>query len=92
MEDLTGPKRARVPGHDRAIFVVEDEDDEAVDLVTFAYPPKTVQFANHMIIGSQMELAKIDQLPKKGLREEAGRAFRLQASVSFVLSFICRGM
>lgn len=48
---------------------------------------KTVQFVNHMIIGSQMDLSKIDELLKRGLREEAGRAFFLQASVSFVLTF-----
>ncbi|CAL8090458.1 unnamed protein product [Prunus armeniaca] len=35
-----------------------------------------------MIIGSQMELNEIEELPKKLLREEAGRAFRLQASAS----------
>ncbi|CAL2276723.1 unnamed protein product [Prunus armeniaca] len=29
-----------------------------------------------------MELNEIEELPKKLLREEAGRAFRLQASVS----------
>lgn len=38
-----------------------------------------------MILGSQMELSEIEELLKKLLREEAGHAFRLQASVSFVL-------
>ncbi|BBG99708.1 hypothetical protein Prudu_009485, partial [Prunus dulcis] len=45
-------------------------------------PLKTVQFVNHMILGSQMELPEVDELPKKLLREQAGRAFRLQASAS----------
>ncbi|CAL2265112.1 unnamed protein product [Prunus armeniaca] len=35
-----------------------------------------------MILGSQMELSEIEALPKKILREEAGRAFRLQASAT----------
>ncbi|CAL9007788.1 unnamed protein product [Prunus brigantina] len=71
----------RVP---RAIFSVEDDDGPA-DPVDLACPAKTVQFANHMILGSQMELSEIEELPKKLIREEAGRAFRLQASVSLSL-------
>ncbi|CAL8112774.1 unnamed protein product [Prunus armeniaca] len=59
-----------------------DLDEEPADPVTLACPPKTVQFVNHMILGSQMELNEIEELPKKLLREEAGRAFRLQASAS----------
>ncbi|CAL2227777.1 unnamed protein product [Prunus armeniaca] len=35
-----------------------------------------------MILGSQMELSEIEDLPKKLLREEAGRTFCLQASAS----------
>ncbi|CAL2255402.1 unnamed protein product [Prunus armeniaca] len=62
-----------------AIFVAED-DEAPVEPVTLACPSKTVQFVNHMILGSQMELSEIEDLPKKLLREEAGRAFRLQAS------------
>ncbi|CAL9022366.1 unnamed protein product, partial [Prunus brigantina] len=58
------------------------DDDAPADPVTLAYPSKTVQFVNHMILGSQMELSEIKDLPKKLLREEAGRAFRLQASAS----------
>ncbi|CAL9022484.1 unnamed protein product [Prunus brigantina] len=42
------------------------------------------RFANHMILGSQMKLSEIKELPKKLLREEAGRAFRLQASISLL--------
>ncbi|CAL9000920.1 unnamed protein product [Prunus brigantina] len=57
-------------------------DDGPTDPVNLACPAKTVQFANHMILGSQMELSEIEELPKKLLREEAGRAFRLQASAS----------
>ncbi|CAL8999474.1 unnamed protein product [Prunus brigantina] len=65
-------KRGRQSEVPRAIFSVEDDDGPT----NLACPAKTVQFANHMILGSQMEL------PKKLLREEAGRPFRLQASAS----------
>ncbi|CAL9020652.1 unnamed protein product [Prunus brigantina] len=75
------PKRGRQADAARAIFAAED-DDAPADPVTLACPSKTVQFANHMILGSQMELSEIEDLPKKLLREEAGRAFRLQASAS----------
>ncbi|CAL8085555.1 unnamed protein product [Prunus armeniaca] len=75
------PKRGRQAEPTRAIFAAEN-DEEPADPVTLACPSKTVQFANHMIIGSQMELSEIEELPKKLLREEAGRAFRLQASIS----------
>ncbi|CAL8991637.1 unnamed protein product [Prunus brigantina] len=75
------PKRGRQADGARAIFAAED-DDAPTDPVTLACPSKTVQFANHMILGSQMELSEIEDLPKKLLREEAGRAFRLQASAS----------
>ncbi|CAL9013085.1 unnamed protein product, partial [Prunus brigantina] len=55
--DLEGPartKRTRVPEQDRAIFVIEDDDEDEADPVNIACPPKAVQFANHMIVGSQM--------------------------------------
>ncbi|CAL8998322.1 unnamed protein product, partial [Prunus brigantina] len=74
-------KRGRQSEVPRAIFSVEDDDGPA-EPVDLACPAKTVQFANHMILGSQMELSEIEELPKKLLREEAGRAFRLQASAS----------
>ncbi|BBG95199.1 hypothetical protein Prudu_003679, partial [Prunus dulcis] len=64
-----------------AVFAAEDEDGPT-EAVTIACPSKTVQFVNHMILGSQMELPEVDELPKKLLREQAGRAFRLQASAS----------
>ncbi|CAL8992881.1 unnamed protein product [Prunus brigantina] len=75
------PKRGRQADAARAIFAAED-DDAPANPVTLACPSKTVQFANHMILGSQMELSEIEDLPKKFFREEAGRAFRLQASAS----------
>ncbi|CAL8150920.1 unnamed protein product [Prunus armeniaca] len=75
------PKRGRQAEPTRAIFAA-DNDEEPADPVTLACPPKTVQFANHMILGLQMELNEIEELPKKLPREEAGRAFRLQASAS----------
>ncbi|CAL9028811.1 unnamed protein product, partial [Prunus brigantina] len=77
-------KRGRQSEVPRAIFSVEDDDGPA-EPVDLACPAKTVQFANHMILGSQMELSEIEELPKKLLREEAGRAFRLQASISLFL-------
>ncbi|CAL8174404.1 unnamed protein product [Prunus armeniaca] len=73
------PKRGRQAEPARAIFAAED-DEAPPEAVTLACPLKTVQFVNHMILGSQMELSDIEDLPKKLLREEAGRAFRLQAS------------
>ncbi|CAL9021233.1 unnamed protein product, partial [Prunus brigantina] len=82
LEAESAPKRVRPTDGARAIFAAED-DDAPADPVTLACPSKTVQFANHMILGSQMELSEIEDLPKKLLREEAGRAFRLQASVRF---------
>ncbi|CAL9000624.1 unnamed protein product [Prunus brigantina] len=75
------PKRGRQADGARAIFAAEDDDAHA-DPITLACLSKTVQFANHMILGLQMELSEIEDLPKKLLREEAGRAFRLQASAS----------
>ncbi|CAL9024265.1 unnamed protein product [Prunus brigantina] len=81
LDSEPAPKRGRQVNGARAIFAVEDDDTPA-DPVTLACPSKTVQFANHMILGSQIELSEIEDLPKKLLREEAGRAFRLQASAS----------
>ncbi|CAL2246709.1 unnamed protein product [Prunus armeniaca] len=75
------PKRGRHAEPTRATFAAEN-DEEPADPVTLACPSKTVQFANHMILGSPMELSEIEELPKRLLREEAGRAFRLQASAS----------
>ncbi|CAL9031656.1 unnamed protein product, partial [Prunus brigantina] len=37
-----------------------------------------------------MELSEIEELPKKVLREEAGRAFRLQASASMDMWLLVR--
>ncbi|KAL6276206.1 hypothetical protein ACE6H2_019807 [Prunus campanulata] len=81
LDAASTPKRVRLADPPRAIFAVEDEGAPA-EAVTLACPSKTVQFANHMIVGSQMDLSEIDDLPKRALREEAGRAFRLQASAS----------
>ncbi|CAL9019524.1 unnamed protein product [Prunus brigantina] len=57
-------KRGRQADGARAIFAAED-DDAPADPVTLACPSKTFQFANHMILGSQMELSEIEDLPKK---------------------------
>ncbi|CAL2238201.1 unnamed protein product [Prunus armeniaca] len=68
------PKRGRQTEPSRAIFAAEN-DEEPANPVTLACPSKTVQFATHMILGLQMELNEIEELPKKLLWEEAGRAF-----------------
>ncbi|XP_034199565.1 uncharacterized protein LOC117614769 [Prunus dulcis] len=81
LEASPASKRGRPSEASRAVLAVEDEDGPT-EAVTIACPSKTVQFVNHMILGSQMELPEIDELPKKLLREQAGRAFRLQASAS----------
>ena len=78
-------KRSRTSEAPRAVFAAEDENGPT-EAVTIACPSKTVQFVNHMILGSQMELPEVDELPKKLLREQAGRAFRLQAAVRISLS------
>ncbi|KAL6279929.1 hypothetical protein ACE6H2_016810 [Prunus campanulata] len=82
LDAASTPKRVRLADLPRAIFAAEDEG-EPTEAVTLACPLKTVQFANHIIVGSQMDLSEIDELPKRALREEAGRAFRLQATVTF---------
>ncbi|BBG99546.1 hypothetical protein Prudu_009268, partial [Prunus dulcis] len=81
LEASPASKRSRPSEASRAVLAVEDEDGPT-EAVTIACPSKTMQFVNHMILGSQMELPEIDELPKKLLREQAGRAFRLQASAS----------
>ncbi|KAL6279516.1 hypothetical protein ACE6H2_016397 [Prunus campanulata] len=81
LDAASTPKRVRLTDPPRAIFAVEEEGGPT-EAVTLACPSKTVQFANHMIVGSQMELSEIDDLPKRALREEARRAFRLQATAS----------
>ncbi|CAL8112746.1 unnamed protein product [Prunus armeniaca] len=81
LEANPAPKHGRQAEPARAIFAAED-DEAPAEAVTLACPSKTVQFVNHMILGSQMELSEIEDLPKKLLQEEVGRAFRLQASAS----------
>ncbi|CAL8094258.1 unnamed protein product [Prunus armeniaca] len=39
--------------HERAIFAAEDED-QAADLASLAYPQKIVQFANHLSKSSSL--------------------------------------
>ncbi|CAL2277638.1 unnamed protein product [Prunus armeniaca] len=75
------PKHGRQAELQKVVLAAEDDDNLAAP-VTLACPSKTIQFANHMILGSKMELSEIDELPKKLLREEGSRAFRLQASAS----------
>lgn len=77
-------KRTRSSDQPRAIFAAEDEDDSA-EPVTLTCPLKTIQFVNHTIVGWQIKHSKIEELPKKLIREETGRAFRLQASICFAI-------
>ncbi|CAL2276292.1 unnamed protein product [Prunus armeniaca] len=72
-------KHARHPILPMAVFAAEEEEGPT-EAITIACPLKTVQFLNHMILGSQMELSEIEELPKRLLREEARRAFHLQAT------------
>ncbi|BBN70163.1 hypothetical protein Prudu_1441S000200, partial [Prunus dulcis] len=81
LEASPASKRSRPSEASRAVLAVEDEDGPT-EAVTIACPSKTVQFVNHMILGSQMELPEIDELPKKLLREQAGRAFRVHGHVA----------
>ncbi|CAL8175093.1 unnamed protein product [Prunus armeniaca] len=75
------PKRGWQKEASRAVFAAE-EDDSPTEPITITCPSKTVQFADHMIPGSQMELFEIAELLKRVLQEDAGRAFRLQALAS----------
>lgn len=74
------PKRPRGPS-DEAILIPGDEDEEGSEPVNIACPRKVVPAVNCFIDGAQMELSELSELPTKSLREQAGRAFRLQAAV-----------
>ncbi|CAL9006208.1 unnamed protein product [Prunus brigantina] len=76
------PKRPRGPNEDAAVLVLDDDEDTEADPVNIACPRNVVPFVNCFIEGAQMELPELEQLPMKSLREQAGRAFRLQAAVS----------
>ncbi|BBG98937.1 hypothetical protein Prudu_008464, partial [Prunus dulcis] len=69
LEASPASKRSRPSEASRVVFTAED-DDGPTEAVTIACPSKTVQFVNHMILGSQMELPEVDELPKKLLREQ----------------------
>ncbi|BBG93369.1 hypothetical protein Prudu_001357, partial [Prunus dulcis] len=89
LEASPASKRSRPSDASRAVFAAED-DDGPTEAVTIACPSETVQFVDHMILGSQMELPEVDELPKKLLREQAGRAFRLQAAVGLLFDYLPR--
>ncbi|CAL2270928.1 unnamed protein product [Prunus armeniaca] len=72
-------KLGRSSEQPRAVLSIKDEEGPA-EPITLACQSKTVQFANHMILGSRIELLEIEELPKRLIWEVAGRAFRLQAS------------
>ncbi|CAL2266623.1 unnamed protein product [Prunus armeniaca] len=57
-------KHGRQTKAPKVVFTVEDDDGPA-EPINIVCPPKTVQFANHMILGSQMELSEIEELPRR---------------------------
>ena len=76
------PKRPRGPNEGTSVVIPDDEGEGEEGPVNIACPRKAVPFINSMIDGAQMELSEIEQLSMKTLREQTGRAFRLQAAVS----------
>lgn len=76
------PKRPRGPNEGTSVLIPDDEVEGEEGPVNIACPRKAVPFINCMIDGAQMELAELEQLSTKTLREQTGRAFRLQAAVS----------
>ncbi|CAL9019421.1 unnamed protein product [Prunus brigantina] len=76
------PKRPRGPNEDVAVLVPDDDEDTEAGPVNIACPRKVVPFVNCVIEGAQMELPELEQLPMKSLREQAGRALRLQAAAN----------
>ncbi|CAL2256644.1 unnamed protein product [Prunus armeniaca] len=75
-------KRPRGPNEEAAVLVPDDDEDTEAAPVNIACPRKVVPFVNCFIEGAQMELPELEQLPMKSLREQAGRAFRLQAAAN----------
>ncbi|KAL6288102.1 hypothetical protein ACE6H2_012492 [Prunus campanulata] len=75
------PKRPRGPNEGTSVQIPDDEEGEEGP-VNIACPRKAVPFVNCVIDGAQMELSEIEQLSKKTLREQTGRAFRLQAAAN----------
>ncbi|CAL2270942.1 unnamed protein product [Prunus armeniaca] len=65
-------KRPKGPNEEAAVLVPDDDEDTEADPVNIACPRKVVPFVNCFIEGAQM----------KSLREQAGRAFRLQAAAN----------
>ncbi|CAL8994054.1 unnamed protein product [Prunus brigantina] len=76
------PKKPRGPNEEAAVPVPDDDEDTEADPVNITCPRKVVSFVNCFIEGAQMELPELEQLPMKSLREQAGRAFRLQAAAN----------
>ncbi|KAL6292538.1 hypothetical protein ACE6H2_000680 [Prunus campanulata] len=75
------PKRPRGPNEGTSVQIPDDEEGEEGP-VNIACPRKAVPFVNCVIDGAQMELSEIEQLSTKTLREQTGRAFRLQAAAN----------
>ncbi|CAL9000619.1 unnamed protein product, partial [Prunus brigantina] len=76
------PKRPRGPIEEATVLVPDDDEDTEAEPVNIACPRNVVPFVNCFIEGAQMELPELEQLSMKSLREQAGRAFRLQAAAN----------
>ncbi|XP_021832639.1 eukaryotic translation initiation factor 5B-like [Prunus avium] len=74
------PKRPKGPNEGTSVLIPDDEGEGEEGPVNIACSRKAVPFINCMIDGAQMELSEIEQLSMKTLREQTGRAFRLQAA------------
>ncbi|CAL2247430.1 unnamed protein product [Prunus armeniaca] len=90
LDVTTLPKRPRGPNEEPVVLVSDEEDAEA-EPVNIACPRKVVPFVNCFIDGAQMELPELEQLPKKSVREQAGRAFCLQAAISVLTVVLSKG-
>ncbi|CAL8164010.1 unnamed protein product [Prunus armeniaca] len=84
------PNRPRRPNEEATVLVSDEEDAEA-EPVNIACPRNVVPFVNCFIDSAQIELPELERLPKKSAREQAGRAFRLQAAVSVLTVVLSKG-
>lgn len=64
VEEPPAPKKESFSEVPRAILAAEDNEFSS-ELVDIAVLAKTVQFVNHMILGSQMDLFEINELWKR---------------------------
>lgn len=82
-------KRPRGPNKDAVVLVPDDEEDADTEPVNVACPRKVVPFVNCFIDKAQIELPELEHLSMKTVREQATRAFRLQAAISVYAVGMC---